>query len=433
MQLTADAPQPRRVLIATVGSGGDVHPYLAIGVELRRRGHAVMMLTNPHFEPRVRHAGLEFLPIGTAEEYRAVVTSPELVHPRRGPAFVIRALVGGTLRPLVRQTRTAIREFKPGVVLRHHICFGVGWVCRQKGVPDAVGVLSPLMWRSDFDSGVFGQGLRGLPWTATVPPAVARFRSALIRLAALREIDAPINAVARELGFPAVRDVFFKEARAGIVNLALWPAALRGPMPDDPPNGAHCGFCPFDQDPAADRGEAELKAFLDAGPPPLVFTLGTSVVHHAGDFYHIAAEVAERLGRRCVLVAGEGAPRHAPTPRLLAVGYAPFSQLLPKAAAVVHHGGIGTTCQCLAAGVPQVVVPFANDEFDTAARCRRLGVAAVVKADSLRPRPLEAGLRQVLDGPAAVAAAQRAALLMTQQNGPATAADELERAAGRPP
>src|SRR6201999_4117873 len=125
----------------------------------------------------------------------------------------------------------------------------------------------------------------------------------------------------------------------------------------------------------------ELERFLDQGPPPLVFTLGSAAVLDAGDFYQQSALAAASLGHRAVLLVGSD-PRNIPpeVPQNVCVAqYAPYSRLFPRASAIIHQGGVGTTAQALRAGKPMLVMPYSHDQPDNARRVRRLGVARVIR------------------------------------------------------
>lgn len=408
-----------RVVIGTLGSGGDVHPYIALGVELQRRGHDVVLIVNPHFHARAQAAGLRCEPLGTEEQYHQIITSPELVNARTGPRFVLRALVREPTREMFIATRRLIREHHTDVVVRHLIAFGAGWAADHERVPVACGVLAPLFWLSRHDPPAFQRGV-----FQDAPMWLRRLRLRTGRLMGRFVLDPLVNQARRDCGLPPTRRAFLQEIHGGHINLGLWSPAYRPPMPDDPPHSRVCGFCPFDGDPALPPA---LGAFLDAGPPPIVFTLGTSVVHHAGDYYHLAADAAASLGCRAVLLAGQAAAGLAKLgPHVHAEPYAPFAPLLQRAAAVVHHGGIGTTGSALRAGRPQVIIPFANDEFDNADRARRLGVSLTLHTTRLNHHHLACTLRRVLEEPAFTERARTIAAGMAPDNGPAAAADAIE-------
>jgi len=418
-----------RVLITTIGSSGDIHPYIAVGRELLRRGHAVEMLVNPHYEQRVRAEGLGYRPLGTEEQFLRVLHHPDLANQSRSPGLIIRELIGETVRPTFDATLAAIREFRPDVVLRHHISLGSRWVCEREGVPCITGVLAPIFWLNPRDRVVYRS------WQWEQPPLwVARLRIRLGRWVMRFMFDRALNRERRALGLPPASDQFKAETLPASRVLGLWSAHFRGPQEGDPASGRICGFAFFDAAAGHKAGHDKLGAFLDdcgsSGESPLVFTLGTSVVHHHAGFYDTAAEVCRRLGRRGLLLTGkaEYAPRRLP-PEVQAVPYAPFSLVLQRAAAVVHHGGVGTTGQCLRAGVPTVIVPFANDEFDNARRAKLLGTSVTLHTHRLSIEGLCAAMRRVLESDAIAERAEALGRRIRAEDGAAAAADEVEAVA----
>ena len=171
---------------------------------------------------------------------------------------------------------------------------------------------------------------------------------------------------------------------------------------------------------------AALTAFLQAGPAPLVFTLGSAAVHDPGDFYVESLKAARRLGRRAVLLVGpEGDLSVADGPDAIAVGYAPFSLLFPHAAAVVHQGGVGTTQQALRAGRPQLVVPVLGDQFDNAARVVRLGCGATLGRGRYRAERVATVLERVLADATTAETARRLGLVASQEDGAAAGAERI--------
>jgi UDP:flavonoid glycosyltransferase YjiC (YdhE family) len=192
------------------------------------------------------------------------------------------------------------------------------------------------------------------------------------------------------------------------------------------------GYPFYDHDGEPGLSEA-LVRFLDAGSPPLVFTLGTSGVLDPGRFYLESALAARRLGRRAVLLVGRipGSQRIESLPEGVACfDYAPFSALFPRAAAVIHQGGIGTTGQALRAGVPQLVMPLAHDQPDNADRVRRLGVARVLPRSGYTADRAAAALRLLLDDPRYAATAARIARSVQAEDGAAVACLALEKLLG---
>ena len=185
----------------------------------------------------------------------------------------------------------------------------------------------------------------------------------------------PVRQLRAELELPARGDPLYEGQFSPGLTLALFSGVLATPQPDWPPHTQVTGFVFHDE---PNRLPPEVARFLDAGPAPLVFTLGSSVVHTAGSFYRESLEAVRRLGCRAVLLVGTDPQNHPPEPLpegVLAVPYAPHGSLFPRAQVIIHQGGIGTTAQALRARRPMLVVPHAFDQPDNALRVVKLGVA----------------------------------------------------------
>jgi UDP:flavonoid glycosyltransferase YjiC (YdhE family) len=174
------------------------------------------------------------------------------------------------------------------------------------------------------------------------------------------------------------------------------------------------------------------REWLDAGPAPVIFTLGSSAAATDGAaarFFQASVAAARALGRRALLVVG---PNPANRPGLDANGSvhvidaAPYSEIFPRAAVVVHQGGVGTTAQALAAGVPQLVVPFAHDQPDNAVRVERLGVARWVAAARYDARRAARLLGELLDGRGHGARAAAVGREVRGEDGASAACDAIE-------
>lgn len=164
--------------------------------------------------------------------------------------------------------------------------------------------------------------------------------------------------------------------------IGAWPDWFAPPQPDWPAQTRTSGFPLFHESCEATSGglDPSLEAFLAAGPAPIGITPGSAMAHGAA-FFAKAVAACTSLGQQALLIS----PFRDQLPAVLPadtmhVRYAPFSALLPQLRGLVHHGGIGTSAQAMASGIPQLVVPFAHDQFDNAARLCRLGVAAELNA-----------------------------------------------------
>lgn len=420
-----------RILLATLGSAGDTHPYIAIGEELVRRGHAVAMLANPHFEGRIRPCGIQFLPLGEEKDFLDVLHDPRLAQQGKSPYLVIQALFNKSVEPSYLAMQKAVRDFRPDVIVRHHILFAAGWVAEQHKIPCATGVLTPSMWFHPDEPTILRSYL---------PRSLQRALASPIRVAgklALRWfIDRPVNRARAGLGLPPIRDVFFHESKGGHRVLGLWSRHFRPPMEGDPSGSEVCGFSFFDRAGGnADRTLAPtLERFLSTcgERSPVIFTLGTTIVHHAGDMFDVAVRAAREIGRPIVLLVGNkgNTEMFRDASDVCVCEYAPHSLLMPRGSASIHHAGAGSAAQALRSGRPSVSVPFVNDEFDIAHRMQQLGVSAYLPASRLRSRNavrnLADALRQVTETASFRKRASELGSEIRTEFGAGTAANSIE-------
>jgi UDP:flavonoid glycosyltransferase YjiC (YdhE family) len=229
----------------------------------------------------------------------------------------------------------------------------------------------------------------------------------------------------RELGLPSGGHPLFDGCHSPQLVLALFSPHLAATQPDWPRNTVVTGF------PIYDSGDLppHLLAYLSEGAAPVVFTLGSSAVAAAGDFYVESLAAVQRLGCRAVFLTGshpQGLPDRLP-PNVLAVDYAPHGPLFARAAAIVHQGGIGTTAQAMRSGHPQLFTPFGHDQFDNADRVRRLGAAAVVHRANYRARRVAAALQRLLQQPRYAQATAELGEKVRAENGAVAAADAIEQ------
>ncbi|MGE3108148.1 MAG: glycosyltransferase [Phycisphaerales bacterium] len=415
-----------KFLLTSVGSAGDIHPFVAIGRELAARGHDVWLLVNPYFEQTVRSAGLGFLPLGDEFDFKQKMNVPNAAHPRKGSMTVLRELLIVDAPIIINATQSALERVKPDAVIAHHISIGTPWLCERMRIPLITAVLAPALWFNDRDKCVYAQGAPENPprWLMQAGMWLARRQMRWM-------YDRPVNRIRRDLGFAPARDMIFADATRGALVLGMWSPHFRAPMPGDPPTGVICGFPWHDDSPRLGTDAVDVLRFLDecdaANDPPLLFTLGTAIVHVAGNFYEHAAQACRALGRRGILLTNrkEYAPASLPS-GVRAFHYAPFSHVMPRCAAVVHHGGIGTTAQGLRSGRPTLIVPHAYDQFDNAARAKRLGVSRTLWATRLNLQRLAAELRALVDDSTVVSRADSLGKRISSEAGTAAAANHVE-------
>jgi rhamnosyltransferase subunit B len=234
-----------------------------------------------------------------------------------------------------------------------------------------------------------------------------------------------MDALRDELALPRVRQIGKDWIHSPSVVLCFWPDWFAPAQLDWPKQANLLGFI------ARETGERdaseELRKFLESGAPPIVFTFG-SAVKQAARLYDAAVEACKSLGIRSVLVTRfrEQVPADLPA-NLIHATYAPFSWLLPRAAAVVHHAGIGTVGQSLAAGIPQVCVPgLVFDTIDNARRLKKLGVARVLTLQRCDAASLTSTIRKLLDDKTVAERCKQFARLVHDVDAIQCACDELE-------
>ncbi|MGI4854556.1 MAG: glycosyltransferase [Janthinobacterium lividum] len=364
-----------RIVLANFGSFGDLHPYLGIARELQRRGHHPVIATVPHYREKIEAAGFEFHPVRFAEliEKPDAALMEKILHPLTGAEFIIRDLVMPLLRTAYDDSLLALDG--ASLLISHPLTFAARLAAEARGLPWISTQLAPFGMLSRYDPPV----LPPTPVFSRLRGAGPAFWGPLIALGKFgaRRWTATYTQLRVEIGLPPARDPMFEGGASALGTLALFSPLLGSPQRDWPAHTLQTGFVFYDGE---ERSlPPELEAFLQAGEPPIVFTLGTAAVHNAGKFYQQSASAAQMLGRRAVLLIGDAENRPASLPDgVIAVNYAPFSQLLPRAAAVVHQGGVGTTAQAMRSGKPMLVMPYGVDQPDNAERVRRLGIARVV-------------------------------------------------------
>jgi UDP:flavonoid glycosyltransferase YjiC (YdhE family) len=414
---------PRFVLTA-LGSYGDVHPMVGLGTALAERGHGVKIITNPYFEEVVTGAGLEFVPIGTREEYLRLSQHMDLWHPIRGPRLVLSYVSARLLRPLYD---TLVAHYVPGetVFCAHGLDLASRVAGEKLGAPVASVLFAPGVLWTVYDS----PRLKGAMLGPRVPRWLKRVQFwASDKLFVQPLVGGELNRLRRELSLAPVRRIFSRWLFDSDMILGLFPEWFGPAQPDWPPQARAVGF-PLWDSLGNVQLSGEVQEFLAAGPPPVAFSPG-SANRAAHRFFEAAVEACGRLGCRGILLTKYD---HQLPPRLPGsvrhFGFVPLSKLLPHTAALVHHGGIGSCAQGLAAGVPHVVQPMSYDQFDNSRRLVRLGVAAEVSVARFRGRTVADALAPLLDSPAV---AQRCRELAARCDGPASlsaACDRLEQLA----
>jgi UDP:flavonoid glycosyltransferase YjiC (YdhE family) len=379
-----------RVLFTTFGSYGDLHPYLAIGVQLQRMGHSVTIATSASYCQKVTDEGLGFLSVRPEMTLADGELMRQFFDRYRGTERVIRVMVS-----VVRESYQDTLAIAPGfdLIVTHPMAIGAVLVAQKLNMPWISSVLAPASFLSAWDPPVPAP----FPWLVGIrklgPGAMRAVWKSMAGI--LNRWMQPVHDLRREIGLPPGGNPLLEGSHSPHLMLALFSRVFAEPQPDWPASTAVTGF-PF-HDEGGKILAPELEEFLQEGPPPIVFTLGSSAVMAAGEFYSISLKAVKLLGQRALFLTGperHGLPQHLPE-GVMAWPYAPHEPVFFRASAIVHQGGVGTTAQALRSGRPMLVMPFAHDQYDNAARVQRLGAGLTVTRNSYRESVVADALRRM--------------------------------------
>lgn len=413
-----------RIVLATFGSLGDLHPVIALGLSLQARGHRVALVTSEYHRERIVATGLGFHRAAPdlRPDDKALVRAT--MDERRGPEQVVRFMLRHLRQTYADYERAVNAEGGADLIVTSDLAYAGVILAQKTGIRWASQVLSPLSFLSAYDDSV----LPPLPWLRHLNALGPRVYGRVLGIAksAARRLSDPINDVRRSLGLAPVPDPFFDDKHAPALVLAMFSRLLGEARPDWPPQTVVTGFAFYDGHEQA--LDPRTRAFIADGERPIVFTLGSAAVFDPGVFFTESALAAKAIGRRALLVVGpEPGPLPSADPDIAFVPYAPFSRVFPEAAAIVHQGGSGTTGQAMRAGRPMLIVPYAHDQPDNAQRVKTLGIAETVRRRDYRAPRVAAALRRLLDDPTVAGRARQVGALVSQEDGANAAADAIER------
>ncbi len=397
-----------RVLLAPVGTRGDVEPMLALADELTARGHACTLAASEGFRATAAREGLPFVSLG--------------------PGFdTVPAGMRNEVRVLQHFLRTLDAQYaglvpaarEADVVVGAMLALAGPSAARLAGIPWVYAGFSPhyLRSRTLVPAGI---PLRRLP------------RAVLGALNVAQDALLPLGMPAwvreeHKLGLPTPRGVYPHLAGEAPLLLGYDEALL--PTPADAEGALHrVGVLRRTR--VTPRLDAALEAFLTAGPPPVYVGFGSMRHDDAAALGARVAASARRTGTRVILNRGwSGLRAGAPTPELLAVEGAPHDALFPRCAGVVHHGGAGTLHAAALAGRPQAIVHHWADQIHHGWRTEALGIGlAPTTIGRLDDRWLDDALARLAgDGRLAERAAAFARTMGDPAAGARRAADVLER------
>ncbi|MBX3475937.1 MAG: glycosyltransferase, partial [Planctomycetes bacterium] len=367
-------PSALRVLIYPVGSHGDVHPFVGIGRALQARGHEVYLCTSGYYQAMAERAGLPFEAIGTAQDFQRVTKDPDLWHPRKAFGAVVRHGMERCYAPAVEIAR---RQHVAGRTVV--VCSTLGLAARNAAEVVGAPLVTVHLAPSIFFSVDKPPRFPGMIWWRGMPRWLTKFQYWVAERMTDGTVLPGLNAFRRQHGLEPARRIVRHWWHAPRRVIGLFPDWFGPPQLDWPNQVRLTGFPLFDET-GQRPTPPELEPFLAAGTPPIIFTPGSAMAHGQA-FFRQAVKTCELLGRRGILLSQfpETIPRDLPA-TVRHFEYVPFSEVFPRAAALVSHGGIGTCAQALRAGIPHLVQHMAHDQLDNAERLKELGVGAGIAA-----------------------------------------------------
>lgn len=410
-----------RIVFASLGSLGDLHPLLALARAAEARGHQCEIALSRPLLDYTRGLGFACQAIRPDLEPTVDLTR-HLSHPYFGPERLFREHVF----PACRETYADLREICRGadLLVVGELLYVAPLVAETLRLPWANAILSPSSFLSALDPCV----LAPTPWVYPLRHLGTWPHRLIMRVGRLVTAgwSRPLQRFRRELGQPPLPNPIFAGKFSPRLVLALFPEFFAAPQADWPRHVVQTGH-PFFVQLCAPERAGQIREFFAVGEPPVVFTLGSAMVHDARNFYELAAEAVSRLNGRGLFLLGKNpVPPNLPKGSL-AMDYAPLELVVPGAAVLVHHGGIGTTCMALRHGIPSVVVPFGYDQPDNAQRLRRLGVARVIQRSAVSATRLTAALREIWQRPGPKERAAELARKIQPERELAATLDALEK------
>lgn len=384
-----------RIIMAGFGTTGDILPFAALAKMLAGRGHQVEMLVPKFHASLMESLGIGHKLFGTVEEVQSILDDKNLWNDRKGFGIVWKGL-----EPHFGIIRAVLEEQSPTsrcLLLCHPVMLPLADIARSFR-PD-LHIISAFLAPSNLCSSYDFQTAGALHTARWLPLALRQLLWKFIFKFWIDPVTLPgLNAFRSANKLSLVSSFQDHLHRIPDMSISLFPDWFAATQPDWPAPFLQGDFPTMPSGTTAALPSL-LEAFLSAGERPVAFTPGTGNLH-AGKYFATALKALKLSGRRGLFITPYAAqiPADLP-PDVLWLPQAPFDLLFPRLAAVVHHGGIGTTAQAFRCGIPQIIIPYAFDQFDNALRAQKLGVAEVLLPRQMTVRRLHKCLVRLLSSP----------------------------------
>lgn len=386
----------RHYIFLGMGTLGDIFPFLSLAVEMQKRGHKTTMLLAPVHAIHAENAGIAYQVLGTQADYDAALSHPDMWDIRKGMGIVLES--SKSVLTEMPAYIAALPVEQDYVLVTHPLGLPAADIVRsfRTDIPIVAAYLAPSNLRTVHNPLVMGDlfipqwlpvWMRRWLWTYADKNFIDPVAVPIINQARQARNLSTISSLAPHMY--AVPDL----------SISFFPDWFAPAQPDWPAPLATGEFQLYDSSTITDLS-TELEEFLAAGPAPLIFTPGSGNIQ-AGHYFLCAQQAVQKLGLRAIFLTSHREQIAAALPdNILWQSYLPLRSILPRASAIVHHGGIGTTAEALRAGTPQLVTPLAFDQFDNAARIKKLGTGDFIRMSRLTGSKLTRSLQQLLDSEA---------------------------------
>lgn len=417
-----------KFLLASWGSSGDLHPFLALGRELRQRGHEVTMAGNPAWKADFIRLGIDFVEVGPAHTNAELFEHPEVISTKNFGLDSLKILMAEGIAPMMDDGFRVLCELAPehDALVAHHFFLPAGAAAEKAQIPWATISLAPSIIPSKYTLPA-GQVMQ--PFTGAIGRLANQAAWKFAKMMVRSHVDPMVNNQRTREGLAPIQDALF-DSVSPTLNLLLFSEQFCPRYPDYAETIQHAGFCPWNppyEPPAA------LVDFLAGGDKPWLFTLGSSVIANPGDFFTAAVEGLRGQKERAILLIGDkrNTPANVPD-NVLVLDYAPYHWIMPRCRAVAHQCGMGTTAQALRSGIPTVACPYAFEQPHNAMCIEATGAGIYLAPRKRSAASLIKAMREVSEGKIAQRARELGEKLRAE-NGPVRASELLEKTfVGRP-
>jgi UDP:flavonoid glycosyltransferase YjiC (YdhE family) len=414
----------RKIVLHTFGSLGDLNPFLAMGIELKSRGHEVIIATSDIYKDRVEELGLKFhlvrpLLKEIQDDKDLAALAMDL---KRGTEFIIRKILYPNIE-LMYQDLAQIQT-KDAILISHYIGFASPIIAEKLKITWINCILSPNVFMSSHDPSVFPLHPKFIHLTK-LGFFVNEIWKKLI-LVITNFWSKPIYKFRHKIGLSRGENPLFKAWESPILNLALFPEEFAPLQKDWPQNVKFAGFCFYDSKLDLVK-KAKLEAFLHLHEEPILVTLGSAAVKSGLKFYQIVLEVLNELNEKAIFLIGnnslnlEGINQE----NYLFLDEYPYYNVFPKCKLIVNQGGIGTVANVIRAQKIMLGVPFSHDQPDNCYRMKKLKMGSYLYYSEFTKHAFKMKLVEALSNIHHLQLNQED--FMMEMNGVKIACDQIER------